>query len=127
VRILDDARLRDLQALALELGMDVLVEVHDQPELERALHAGSSLVGVNNRDLQSFHTDLELSVRLARRVPESVTLIAESGIRTPDDVKRLGAAGVHAVLVGESLMRQDDLRSAAAALCGHRRGPGERA
>lgn len=127
VRILDDALLRELLALAGELGMDALVEAHDAEELERALAAGSTLVGVNNRDLASFHTDLELSVRLAPAVSSRVTLVAESGIRTPEDVDRLGAAGVDAILVGESLMRRGDLRAAAAELAGRPRDPGARA
>jgi indole-3-glycerol phosphate synthase len=118
VRILSDAELRDLQALARDLGMDVLVEVHTAEEMERALAAGSTLVGVNNRDLSTFVTDLDLSVRLAPGVPPSVTLVAESGIRAAADVDRLGAAGFDAILVGESLMRQEDLAAAAAALVG---------
>jgi indole-3-glycerol phosphate synthase len=118
VRILDDARLRELLGLAAELGMDALVEVHDAEELGRALRAGSTLVGVNNRDLATFHTDLELSLRLAAEVPPAVTLVAESGIRAQEDVDRLGAAGIDAILVGESLMRQTDLRAASAALAG---------
>jgi len=127
VRILDDALLRELLGLARELGMDALVEVHDAGELERALGADARLVGVNNRDLATFHTDLELCVRLASGVPGEVTLVGESGIRTPVDVDRLGAAGIDAILVGESLMRQDDLRGAAAALAGRRRDPAARA
>ncbi|HEX8275173.1 MAG TPA: indole-3-glycerol phosphate synthase TrpC [Longimicrobiaceae bacterium] len=126
VRILDDARLGELLGLAAETGMDALVEVHDAEELERALAAGSVLVGVNNRDLGSFRTELDLSVRLAASVPGGVTLVAESGIRTAGDVDRLGAAGIDAVLVGESLMRQDDLRAAAAALAGRPRDPAAR-
>jgi len=125
-RILDDALLAELLALAGEAGMDALVEVHDAAELARALAAGSRLVGVNNRDLASFHTDLDLSLRLAPALPADLTLVAESGIRTADDVDRLGAAGVDAILVGESLMRQDDLRAAAAALAGRRRDPSAR-
>ena len=116
VRILDDGLLRRFLDLAGELGMDALVEVHTDAELERALAAGAALVGINNRDLAAFRTDLELSVRLASGISEGVTLVAESGIRTAADVDRMGAAGFHAVLVGESLMRQDDLRAAAAAL-----------
>ena len=126
VRILDDARLAELLGLAAKAGIDALVEVHDAAELERALAAGARLVGVNNRDLGSFRTDLDLSVRLARSVPGEATLVAESGIRAAEDVDRLGAAGVDAVLVGESLMRQDDLRAAAAALAGRPRDPAAR-
>lgn len=118
VRILNDAELGDLLALIGELGMDALVEVHDAEELERATDAGARLLGINNRDLDTFCTDLRLSIRLAPRVPSGATLVAESGIRTADDVRRLGDAGVDAILVGESLMRQPDLRAAAAALTG---------
>lgn len=118
VRILEQPLLESLLGYARELGLGVLVEVHDGEELERALAAGASLVGVNNRDLKTFVTDLELSFRLAPHVPAGVGLVAESGIRTADEVRRLGEAGVDAVLVGESLMRQPDLRAAAAALAG---------
>lgn len=118
VRILEDPLLAELLGLAAELGLDSLVEVHDAEELERALKVGATLVGINNRDLRTFRTDLELTLRLAPPVPASVTLVAESGIRTPEDVRRLGAAGIDAVLVGESLMRQPDLPNAARALVG---------
>jgi indole-3-glycerol phosphate synthase len=123
VRILDDARLADLHALATELGMAVLVEIHDPRELERALRIGAAVVGMNNRDLSTFRTDLSLSVELAPDVDPDVTLVAESGIRTADDVVRLGRAGVDAILVGESLMRQSDVRTATERLCGHPRTP----
>jgi indole-3-glycerol phosphate synthase len=122
-RILDQPLLHDLHGLARDLGMDVLVEAHTEAELERALQAGATLVGVNNRDLDTFVTDLDLSLRLAPRVPPRITYVAESGIRTADDVDRLGAAGVDAILVGESLMRQADLTAAAAALAGRPRSP----
>jgi indole-3-glycerol phosphate synthase len=118
VRLLDDGRLRDLLGLAGELSLDSLIEVHDEAELDRALASGGVLIGVNNRDLRTFRTDLDLTLRLAPRVPVGVTLVAESGIRTAEDVQRLGAAGVDAVLVGESLMRQTDLRAAVRALVG---------
>lgn len=118
VRILDDALLADLRVLAAELGMDALVEVHDPFELDRALRAEATLVGVNNRDLSTFRTDLRLSEEIAPRVDASVTLVAESGIRTADDVRRLGAVGVDAILVGESLMRQEDVEKAARELTG---------
>ena len=127
VRILDDARLRELLGLATDLGLDSLVEVHDASELERALQAGATLVGVNNRDLRTFRTDLELTIRLAPRVPAATTLVAESGIRTAEDVARLGAAGVDAVLVGESLMRQEDLRAAVRAIVGQPKREGREA
>jgi indole-3-glycerol phosphate synthase len=117
-RILGDGEMADLHALAAELGMAVLVEAHDAEEIGRALAAGATLVGVNNRDLDTFTTDLDLSLRLAPLVPGHVTYVAESGIRTAADVDRLGAGGVDAVLVGESLMRQPDVGAAAAALAG---------
>jgi indole-3-glycerol phosphate synthase len=123
VRILDEARLRELYGVATALGMGVLVEVHDARELELALAMGARLIGVNNRDLDTFRTDLSLSFELAQRVPGEITLVAESGIRSSEEVRRLGDAGVDAVLVGESLMRQEDLGSAAAALVGHPRRP----
>lgn len=118
VRILGGAQLADLHGLVREMGMDALVEVHTAGEMERALAAGCTLAGVNNRDLSTFVTDLGLSIRLASGVSGDVTLVAESGIRTAADVDRLGAAGFDAILVGESLMRQPDLRAAAAALAG---------
>lgn len=123
VRILSDALLSELHALAKDLDLDVLVEVHDRTELERALGLGATLVGINNRDLSTFRTDLCLSLELAGEVDPRITLIAESGISTPADVQRLGACGLDAVLVGESLMRQADLQTAAAALSGHPRNP----
>ncbi|MDB4951025.1 MAG: Indole-3-glycerol-phosphate synthase [Gemmatimonadetes bacterium] len=126
VRILGDGLLADLLGLAWELGMDALVEAHTPEELDRALAAGSTLVGVNNRDLDTFTTDLELCVHLAPRVPSSVTYVGESGIRSAEDVDRLGAAGIDAILVGESLMRQPDVRAAAAALVGRRKTSGVR-
>jgi indole-3-glycerol phosphate synthase len=126
VRILEQPLLQELHGLARELGMDVLVEAHTEAELERALAAGATLVGVNNRDLDTFVTDLDLSLRLAPRLPSTVTYVAESGIRTAADVDRLGAVGVDAILVGESLMRQADLQAAASALAGRPRLPGAR-
>lgn len=122
-RILTPAELREYLGMVAELGMDALVEVHTAEEMEDAVAAGATLVGVNNRDLSTFVTDLELSIRLAAGVPSSVTLVAESGIRTAADVDRLGAAGFDAILVGESLMRQEDLASAAAALVGRPKSP----
>ncbi|HET6765463.1 MAG TPA: indole-3-glycerol phosphate synthase TrpC [Longimicrobiaceae bacterium] len=125
-RILDDALLGELHALAGELGMDALVEAHDAGEVERALAVGGTLLGVNNRDLDTFTTDLDLCVRLASAVPPGVVYVAESGIRTAADVDRVGDAGIDAVLVGESLMRQADLQGAAAALVGRRKTSGAR-
>lgn len=108
VRILDDALLRDLHTLARELGMAALVETHDEAEAERALSAGARILGVNNRDLSTFTTDLSVTLGMTGRVPEDVVLVSESGIRTPEDVERLGAAGVDAILVGETLLRAED-------------------
>ncbi|MDX2160709.1 MAG: indole-3-glycerol phosphate synthase TrpC [bacterium] len=107
--VLDDAQLRDLQQAISGWGMAALVEVHDERELERALKTGAALIGVNNRDLKSFHEDIGTTERLARLMPPSVTLVAESAIRTLDDVQRMGRAGAHAVLVGEGLVRADNI------------------
>jgi indole-3-glycerol phosphate synthase len=121
VRILEEAVLSDLLALSEELGMDALVEVHDDGELDTALAVGAKVIGVNNRDLATFHTDLTVTERLAKRIPEDRVLVAESGIRTASDVDRLGRVGADAVLVGESLMREAEPAKAAAALVGRRR------
>ena len=104
--------LAGLLARARELGLDALVEVHDEAELEAALAAGADLVGINNRDLGSFEVDLGVSERLAPLLPEGIVTVAESGIFTPEDVERLEAAGVDACLVGESLMRERDVGAA---------------
>jgi indole-3-glycerol phosphate synthase len=104
----DDAHLADLHALAGELGLGVLVETHDDAELERALAAGARVVGVNARDLGSFAEDLGVGERLAARIPADVVAVAESAIRSPADAERMGAAGFEAVLVGEMLVRADD-------------------
>jgi indole-3-glycerol phosphate synthase len=105
VAALDDAELADLAAAAADFGMDALVEVHDEAEADRAVTAGARLIGVNHRDLRTFQMDLGLTGRLAPRLPEGTVLVAESGIRTPADVATLAAAGAHAILVGETLMR----------------------
>lgn len=111
VRALTNLQLRDLIEEARALGMDTLVECHDAAEVDRALHAGADVVGINNRDLATFHVDHDLAARIARMIPASVTLVAESGVRTPADVARIGAAGIDAVLVGEALMRAPDVRA----------------
>lgn len=121
VRILDDVRLRELREEAEELGMDVLVEVHDAEELERARASGARIIGINNRDLSTFRTDLAVSERLVARLPTDVVTVSESGIRSGDEVARLGRAGIHAVLVGETLLRADDPGEAVRELAGHRR------
>jgi len=104
----DSERLVELHGLILELGMTPLVEVHTAPELEIALAAGARLIGVNHRDLRTLDIDMTLTARLRPQVPREVTLVAESGIKTADDVRRLGASGADAVLVGETLMRAPD-------------------
>jgi indole-3-glycerol phosphate synthase len=116
--ILDDETLGRLLARARALGMAALVEFHDEANLPRVLAAGADLVGVNNRDLKRFVTDLELTLRLRDRVPPEVLLVSESGIRTRHDVERLEAAGVAAILVGEHLMRADDIGLAVEQLLG---------
>ena len=108
VAALDDVALRGLSALARQLGMDVLVEVHDADELERALAGDADLIGVNNRDLRSFAVTLDTTLRLRERVPGDRLLVSESGIHAPADVALLRAAGVHAFLVGEAFMRATD-------------------
>jgi indole-3-glycerol phosphate synthase len=104
----DDAHLADLHALATELGLGVLVETHDDAELERALRAGARVVGVNARDLGTFDEDLSVGERLAKAIPSEVTAVAESAIRSVDDAIRMADAGFDAVLVGEMLVRSTE-------------------
>lgn len=103
--ILDKNRMADFLAQSRELGMDVLVEVHDEADLEKALAVDSPLIGINNRNLRDFSMDLETTFRLKKLIPDSIPVVSESGIRTVEDIGRLAAAGVAAVLVGETLMR----------------------
>jgi indole-3-glycerol phosphate synthase len=110
--------LAELHAAAVELGLHVLVELHDAAELERVLECGAKLVGINNRDLRTFTTRLEHTLELAPRVPADRVVISESGVKTRDDVLRVGEVGVRAVLVGESLMRSPDIGAALDALRG---------
>lgn len=115
---LSDDEARELEALARSLGMDVLAEVHDRTELKRALGLQTRLIGINNRNLRTLKTDLETTLSLAPLVPLERFPIAESGIRTHADIVRLRAAGVHAFLVGEHLLRQPDITAATRAMLG---------
>lgn len=118
VAALGDEQLHSLLAETHEWGMDALVEVHSEEELERALDAGARLIGVNNRDLYSFVTTLDVTLELAPKVPDDVTLVSESGIAGRADVERLAVAGVDAVLVGERLVTDSDPGAAARSLVG---------
>jgi indole-3-glycerol phosphate synthase len=115
---LNDARMADLEAAALALGMAVLVEVHDAAELERALRLQTPLVGINNRNLRTFEVTLDTTLGMQARVPSGRLLITESGILAAADVQRMRSAGVHAFLVGEAFMRAPDPGAALAALFG---------
>ncbi len=110
--------LDDLGALAADVGLDALVEVHDEADLARALRAGATLIGVNQRDLVTFQVDTERAARLAPLLPAGNVAVAESGVRGPADARRLAAAGYRAVLVGEALVRAEDPGAAVAALRG---------
>lgn len=112
VAALDDAELTELEAAALETGMDVLVEVHDDAELDRALRLRSTLIGVNNRDLKTFHTDHRRAWQLAARVPAGYTIVSESGLATHADLQAAAEHGIRTFLVGEALMRQPDVEAA---------------
>ena len=114
--VLDDPTLHELDGLARKLGMDVLVEVHDEEEMERAVALSPDLLGINNRDLRRFSTDLAVTERLAPLAPEGALLVSESGIANREDCRRLAEAGVRCVLIGESLMRQPDLVTATRSL-----------
>ncbi|HEV2212163.1 MAG TPA: indole-3-glycerol phosphate synthase TrpC [Gammaproteobacteria bacterium] len=108
VAALGEAQLRELTALATGLGMDVLLEAHDETELQRALALKPPFVGINNRDLHTFHTELSTTLDLLAQIPEGCLAVTESGIRTPADVAHMRAEGVQGFLVGETFMRSDD-------------------
>lgn len=107
-----DAQAQELEEAAFSYGMDVLIEVHDEAELERATQLQSPLMGINNRNLKTFETTLDTTKRLAKLVPADRVIVGESGLSTPDDLAELAAYGARIFLIGESLMRQDDVQSA---------------
>ena len=116
--LLEPARIAEMIALLDELGCDALVEAHDEAELERAMEGGARIIGINSRDLKDFRVDLAVAERLGPRIPDDAVKVAESGIRSRQDVERLQEAGFHAMLVGESLLRSGDREGALRALLG---------
>ena len=120
--ILETSQIEEYQGLASELGMDALVEVHDEAEVEKAVAAGSRLIGVNNRDLRDFSMDLNTTFRLQKMIPAAIPLVSESGIRDHQDMLRLAEHGIRAALVGETLMRAADPAEALRALVGGQQG-----
>ncbi len=106
--VLDDDKLNNFLMLTMDLGMSALVEIHDLEDLDKALRAGSQILGINNRDLRTFSTDIATTVRLVPRIPSDKTIVSESGISSLDDVESLEQHGVHAFLIGENLMRHAD-------------------
>ncbi|TVP76267.1 MAG: indole-3-glycerol phosphate synthase TrpC [Gemmatimonadales bacterium] len=118
VRILDDARLRGLREMAEELGMAALVEAHDGVEVDRALASGASILGINNRDLATFRTDLSVTFGVLDQIPPELVLVSESGIRSGEDAELLARRGVDAILVGEAMVRAPDPEALARALSG---------
>jgi indole-3-glycerol phosphate synthase len=115
---LRDSQLRSLREIARACGQEALVEVHDEAELDRALESGAEIIGINNRDLRTFEVSLDISLQLRPRVPAGIPVVAESGIRTAEDVRRLAEAGVDAMLVGEALMTAADPAAKIAELLG---------
>jgi len=115
---LNDPLMKDLYDLATGFGLTSLVEVHDQSELERALKLGANLIGINNRNLNTFETSLQTSIDLGKQIPQGITKVSESGIRTTEDCQLLTANGFDAILVGETLMRAEDPGSLIPSLLG---------
>ena len=113
---LDDGQAAELEAVAIDLGMDVLVEVHNEDELTRAARLKSPLLGINNRDLHTFKTDLEVTKTLSRIAPENKVIVSESGLNSPEDLADIARYGARCFLIGESLMRQNDVAQATRAL-----------
>jgi indole-3-glycerol phosphate synthase len=109
VALMDGGQLGDFQGIGREMGLGVLVEVHTADELSRAVDCGSSLIGINNRDLNTFETNLDTTFEMLEKLPSGVTAVSESGIDSREDVERLEQAGLDAILVGESLMRSADI------------------
>jgi len=107
--VLEAGRLKEFIRLSSELGLAALVEIHDEADLEKALPSGARIIGINNRDLFTFATDLGVSLRLAPLVPRGMTVISESGIQSRKDIERLESAGIYGFLVGETLMREKDI------------------
>ncbi len=109
VALLSDKQLKELMKVAHRLGLDCLVEAHDKAELKRALWAGAEIIGVNNRNLQNFKVDLNNCLSLIPQIPKGIVIVAESGLKTHEDIRRLQEAGAHAVLIGEVFMRSPDI------------------
>jgi len=116
--VLSDAEIKELMIESKEAGLAVLLEVHDEEELDRAIRLEAPVIGMNNRDLKTFRTTVETTLDLAGKVPEETILISESGIRSAEDLKRLADVGVKGVLVGEHLLRQPNLKEAVESLRG---------